>query len=294
MKLKKRLYKAMTLLFFFTVIAGCSEEETKTEVGVDSTTEQFKQLEEEFAARLGVYVIDTETNRTITYRADERFAYTSTFKPFAAAFILQKFTISELNKLKTFTTNDLVTYSPITEKHVQTGMNLLEISEAAIQYSDNTAGNLLLEELGGPKELQQALRKIGDQTTSVDRYETELNEATPGDSRDTSTPRALAKNLQYVGLDEFLSESKKDIFQDWLKGNTTGDSLIRAGVPKDWVVGDKSGAGGYGTRNDIAIVWPPERKPIIMVIMSSKDEVEATYNDELIANTAKVIVETLK
>ena len=79
-----------------------------------------------------------------------------------------------------------------------------------------------------------------------------------------------------------------------MKGNATGDKLIRAGVPTDWVVGDKSGAGSYGTRNDIAIVWPPNRSPIIIAILSSKDEKEATYDNQLIKEAAEVVIDAIK
>ena len=169
------------------------------------------------------------------------------------------------------------------------GMSLRKIAEAAMQYSDNTAGNLLFEELGGPAGFEKALRESGDTITMADRIEPDLNEAIPGDSRDTSTPKALATNLEVFGISEYLSADKQEIFTNLLKGSTTGDSLIRAGVPEGWEVGDKSGAGAYGTRNDIAIVWPPNQEPIMIAIMSSRNEKNASFNDELIAKATEVI-----
>lgn len=255
---------------------------------------EFAQLEKEFDARLGVYAIDTGTNRIVSYRPNERFAYASTYKALAAGVLLQKNSIDTLDKLITYTKDDLVTYSPITEKHVDTGMKLGEIAEATIRYSDNTAGNLLFKEIGGPKGYEKALRKIGDKVTKANRFETELNEATPGDIRDTSTPKALATNLKAFTVGGALSTDKQKILTDWMRGNATGDQLIRAGVPKDWEVGDKSGAASYGTRNDIAIVWPPNRAPIIIAILSSRDKKDATYNNELIAKAAKITTDALK
>ncbi|MDZ5610385.1 class A beta-lactamase [Bacillus pseudomycoides] len=259
-----------------------------------ATHREFVQLEKKFDARIGVYAIDTGTNRTVAYRPDERFAYTSTFKALAAGALLQKNSIDKLDKVITYTKDDLVTYSPITEKHVDTGMTLWEIADAAIRYSDNTAGNLLFKELDGPKGFEKKLRQIGDRVTKVDRFEPDLNEATPGDIRDTSTAKALATNLKAFTVGNILPTEKRKILTDWMRGNTTGDQLIRAGVPKDWEVGDKTGAGSYGTRNDIAIVWPPNREPIIIAILSSRDTKNATYNNELIAQAAKVTINALK
>ncbi|MFW5438002.1 class A beta-lactamase [Paenibacillus apiarius] len=255
---------------------------------------KFAQLEKKFDARLGVYAIDTVTNQTVTYRPNERFAYASTYKALAAGAMLQKNSIDQLDEVITYTKDDLVEYSPITEKHVATGMTLGEIAEAAVRYSDNTAGNLLFKELDGPKGFEKALRQIGDRVTKADRFETELNEAIPGDIRDTSTAKALATDLKAFTIGNALPVDKRKILTDWMRGNATGDKLIRAGVPTDWVVGDKSGAGSYGTRNDIAIVWPPNRAPTIIAILSSRDKKDATYNNELIAEAAKVTMNALK
>ncbi|WP_071715856.1 class A beta-lactamase Bla1 [Bacillus sp. N35-10-4] len=259
-----------------------------------ATHKEFSKLEQKFDARLGVYAIDTGTNQTISYRPNERFAFASTYKALAAGVLLQQNSIDTLNEVIKFTKEDLVDYSPVTEKHVDTGMTLGEIAEAAVRYSDNTAGNILFHKIGGSKGYEKALRKMGDRVTMSDRFETELNEAIPGDIRDTSTAKAVATNLKDLTVGNALPHQKRNILTDWMKGNATGDKLIRAGVPTDWVVADKSGAGSYGTRNDVAIVWPPNRSPIIIAILSSKDEKEATYDNQLIAEAAEVVVNAFK
>lgn len=257
-------------------------------------TKKFVQLEQKFDARLGVYAIDTGTNRTIAYRPNERFAYASTYKVLAAAAVLKKSPIEKLNEMIHYSKDDLVTYSPITEKHVDTGMSLKEISEAAIRYSDNTAGNILLQQLGGPKGFENSLKQIGDQVTKANRFETDLNSAIPGDIRDTSTAKALATDLKAFTVDNTLTADKRTILTDWMRGNATGDELIRAGTPIGWEVGDKSGAGSYGTRNDIAIVWPPNRAPIVLAILSKRFTKDANYDNALIAEAAKVVLTDLK
>ncbi|WP_206427815.1 class A beta-lactamase [Bacillus sp. FJAT-42376] len=259
-----------------------------------ATRQKFGQLEKQFDARLGVYAIDTGTNRTVVYRPDERFAYASTFKALAAGVLLKQNPIDSLDEVITYTKDDLVTYSPITEQHVDTGMTLREICDAAIRYSDNTAANLLLQKLGGPNGFEKGLREIGDHVTEADRFETDLNTAIPGDIRDTSTARALATSLKAFTVDGVLPNEKRAILTDWMRRNTTGDELIRAAVPKGWEVGDKTGAGDYGTRNDIAVIWPPNRDPIIIAILSTRDTKDATYDNELIAKAAKVALNAFK
>ncbi|MEJ8765734.1 class A beta-lactamase [Oceanobacillus sp. HCA-5259] len=284
-------------------LIGCTKEKDSSESVSNSSNEEsnqtidnhFAQLEKEFDAKLGVYAIDTGSGKIIDYQADERFAFTSTVKALAVGAVLQQNTMEELNETVTYTKDDLVTYSPITEKHVDSGMTLLELSEAAIRYSDNTAGNLLFNELGGPDGLEKAMRDIGDTVLHSNRTEPNLNEAQPGDIRDTSTPKALATSLQAFALDDhLLYKPKQDMLLEWLQTNTTGDTLIRAGVPEEWTVGDKSGAGGYGTRNDIGIVWPPDQEPIVIAILSSRDTEDASYNDDLIKQATEITVDALK
>ncbi len=254
----------------------------------------FSKLEKKFDAKLGIYALDTGTNQTVNYHPDERFAYTSTHKALAVGALLQQKSIEDLNHTITYTREDLVTYSPITEKHVDTGMTLKELSDASLRYSDNTAGNLILKQLGGPTGFKKSLEEIGDYVTYPKRYEPDLNEVNPGEIHDTSTPRALATSLQAYALGDILPTEKRELLIDWMKRNTTGDALIRAGVPKRWEVADKTGAGSYGTRNDIAIIWPPKRDPIVLAVLSSRDQKDADYNDKLIAEATKEVIKILK
>ncbi|MEV5970443.1 class A beta-lactamase [Streptomyces sp. NPDC051921] len=253
----------------------------------------FARLEREFGARLGVYALDTGDGRVVAHRADERFAYASTFKALAAAAVVRKNSPAGLDRVVRYGRDDLVAHSPVTERHVGTGMTLRALCDAAVRYSDNTAGNLLFRDLGGPRGLQSALAELGDGTTRSDRYETALNEAAPGDPRDTSTPRALATDLHAYALGPALDAEGKALLVDWLKRNTTGDDLIRAGVPTDWQVGDKTGTAHHGTRNDIALAWPPHRAPIVIAILSSRDAQDADHDDRLIARAAQAVVAAL-
>ena len=255
---------------------------------------RFALLEHRYDARLGVFGVDTASGRSVGHRADERFAFCSTFKALAAALVLQRRSLAELETVVRYGARDLLPNSPITEQHVETGMTLRAVCDAAVRYSDNTAGNLLFRELGGPAGLTRALRHIGDRTTHSDRIETDLNTARPGDRRDTSSPRALAADLRKLAVGDVLPREKRALLAHWLITNTTGDKLIRAGVPRGWKVGDKTGLGGYGTRNDIAVIWPPRAKPIVLAILSTRQQKGAAPSDDLVAEAARIAVAALR
>lgn len=254
--------------------------------------EAFARLEARFHAKLGVYALDTGTGRAVSFQAGTRFAYCSTFKALAAGILLSRGT--PLNTVIRYRAADLVEYSPVTSQHVATGMTLEAVMEAALEYSDNTAANLLLAQLGGPHQFQEALRGIGDATTDSDRNEPSLNDATPGDTRDTSTAQALAEDLRQFILGHLLPASSRQLLTGWLLRNTTGGPYIRAGVPVGWKVGDKTGNGYWGTRNDIAITWPPHGAPIVIAVLSSRGSVNATSDDALIADATRTALADLR
>ena len=258
-----------------------------------STARAFGDLERKFDAKLGVYAIDTGSGRTVTHRPDERFAYASTCKALLAGAILDRNTLRQLDRLVRYGRDELVSNSPITERHLATGLTLRELCDAAVRYSDNAAANLLFRELGGPRGLQDALRALGDDVTRCDRYEVALSDAVPGDLRDTSTPRALATDLRAYVLGTTLPADKRAVLTDWLKRNTTGDHTIRAGTPDGWQVGDKTGSGGYGTRNDIAVIWPPGAAPIALAVLSRRDTEGAERDDALIARATEVALRAI-
>ncbi|MED2784638.1 class A beta-lactamase BlaIII [Bacillus thuringiensis] len=286
-------------------LIGCSNSNAQSEppkqtnqanqIKQENTGNQsFAKLEKEYDANLGIYALDTGTNQTIAYHSDDRFAFASTSKSLAVGALLRKNSLETLDQRITYTHEDLSNYNPITEKHVDTGMTLKELADASVRYSDSTAHNLILKQLGGPSEFEKILREMGDTVTTSERFEPELNEVHPGETHDTSTPEAIAKTLQSFTLGTALPTEKRELLVDWMKRNTTGDKLIRAGVPKGWEVADKTGAGSYGTRNDIAIIWPPNKKPIVLAILSNHDKEDAKYDDKLIADATKVVLNTLK
>lgn len=252
---------------------------------------QLSELEKYNQGRLGVALINTEDNSQITYRGEERFAMASTSKVMAVAAVLKE---SEkqaglLDKNITIKKSDLVAYSPITEKHLVTGMSLAQLSAATLQYSDNTAMNKILDYLGGPSSVTQFARSINDVTYRLDRKEPELNTAIHGDPRDTTSPIAMAKSLQALTLGDALGQSQRQQLVTWLKGNTTGDHSIKAGLPKHWIVGDKTGSGDYGTTNDIAVIWPENHAPLILVVYFTQQEKDAKYRKDIIAKAAEIV-----
>lgn len=227
----------------------------------------FASLERQLRGRVGVSVLDVASRRQLTYRADERFPLCSTFKWLLAAHVLSRVDHGreELTRFIPYAQGNLLEHAPITRAQVTSGgMTISALLGAAIRYSDNTAANLLLRSVGGPSALTAYLRSIGDAITRMDRVEPELNNAVPGDVRDTTTPRAMVGALNALLVQDRLSVSSRALLLSWLEGNTTGAEKLRAGLPGGWRVGDKTGAGGYGTTNDVAIIWPSADRPLLV------------------------------
>lgn len=248
-------------------------------------------LERRYGGRLGVAILDSAGDNLVAHRGDERFAMTSTFKFVAAAFVLARVDRGEesLARRIVYAREDLVTYSPVTEKHAgDGGLTVGEVCDAAVTLSDNTAGNLLLDSFGGPAGLTAYARSLGDDVTRLDRRETALNEAAPGDPRDTTTPAAMLGVLRQTVLGTALSAPSRAQLAAWLVANKTGDERLRAGVPRGWRVGDRTGSGGNNATNDIAVIWPPGRAPIVVAAYYAEARASAAERNAVLAEVGRL------
>jgi beta-lactamase class A len=278
---------ATITLFIFSAVATAQHTESA------SIQNKLAELEIISGDRLGISAIDTATNKSILYRAGERFPMGCTSKVMGVAAILKKSMSDKqyLNEKVTYSKEDLLPWAPITKKHLADGMTVSQLCAAAISYSDNTAMNLLAKKLGGPQGLNTFARSIGDMSFKLDHWWPEEAMANSFDGNDSSTPAAMQISLQKLALGNVLAVPEREKLQTWLKDNTTGNSRIRAGVPKGWVVGDKTGTGfDYGTANDIGIIWPPECAPIIISIYSTSTKKEAPKREDIIASATRLLI----
>jgi beta-lactamase class A len=257
-----------------------------------SIQEKLAQLESKYHVRLGIAAVNIDTNEAINYRADERFPIQSTFKLIGVSAVLYRSIAdpSLLNQKIFYNKSEVVTWSPITGKNINNGMTILELSAAAMMYSDNTAINLLVKKLGGFNKVIQFARFIKNDSFRLDHFEPNMN-SDPSRLEDTSTPNDMQFSLQKIIFSKILSVKQRELLVDWMKQNTTGDTKIRAGVPKGWVVADKTGSGSYGISNDLGIIWPPNRPPIILVIYSVQNDKNATHHDEILAVVTRLVCE---
>jgi beta-lactamase class A len=238
------------------------------EGGFASLGASLAKIETESSGRLGVAVLDTATGALAGHRLDERFPMCSTFKALTAAAVLARVDAGkeQLSRRIRVEPKDVLSYAPVSKQHVGADMSVAELCEAMVTLSDNTAANILLASMGGPSAITQYVRSLGDELTRLDRTETDLNESTPGDPRDTTTPAAMAKDLKTLATGAALSAGSRDQFIAWLVGCKTGDTKIRAGLPKGWRIGDKTGSGGHGSSNDVAVIWPEGRPPVVVAV----------------------------
>jgi beta-lactamase class A len=261
----------------------------------DDLAARFAAIEKEAGGRLGVAALDTGTGRRFGHREEERFPMCSTFKVLAVSAVLTQVDHGKenLDRRIRFAAGDVIDGSPISKDHIGDGMTLAELCAAALDYSDNTAANLILSALGGPHAVTAFARSLGDPVTRLDRTEPTLNEATQGDPRDTTTPATMAANLQKLLLGKALAPASREQLTNWMIANKTGDARLRAGLPRDWRIGDKTGTGERGTANDIAIAWPPGRKPIIVAVYLTGSTVSPDQQSAAIADVARAVTATV-
>ncbi|ABR90152.1 Beta-lactamase class A [Janthinobacterium sp. Marseille] len=277
--------------FTLPVAAGNSNISSRT------AQEELKRIESAARGRLGVSALNMANDNRVEYRAEERFPLCSTFKVMVAAAILQRSASeAQLLQKRIRYKKDQVEksgYAPVTQKHLADGMTIAELCAATLQYSDNAAANFLMTELGGPAAVTAYMRSIGDDVFRLDRWEPELNSAIPGDERDTSTPAAVERSLEKIALGNALANPQREQLVSWLKGNTTGSKRMLAGVPRGWIVGDKTGTGSYGTTNDAGILWTAKGTAIVAAIYFTQNDKDAAAREDVIAAATRIVVAAL-
>lgn len=256
---------------------------------------RIAKIEAETGSGIGIAAIDSASSQRIEHRPSERFLMCSTFKVLAVAAVLQRTDREEenLDRFVHYTQADILEYAPVTKQHVdEGGMKLGALCEAAIEQSDNTAGNLLLQAIGGPAGLTKFARSLGDEVTRLDRIEPDLNISK--DELDTTSPAAMCNDLERLLTSNVLSDKSRELLQNWLLKNETGANLIRAGVPKEWRVGDKTGRSGKGQTNDVAVLYPPNGARLFAAIYVTAPSVPDEKRSEIVANVGRAVVETFQ
>ncbi|HEX4534484.1 MAG TPA: class A beta-lactamase [Rhizomicrobium sp.] len=260
----------------------------------------FAALEKRSGGRLGVAALDTASGRRLDYRSSERFPMCSTFKLLLVAAILQRVDRGKENlaRFVKYGKSDFPApgfYAPVTRANLaKGGMTLDALCAAAIEYSDNTAANLMLASLGGPDAVTGFARAIGDNVTRLDRNEPTLNSSVPGDPRDTTTPSAMMNDLDVIAFGRnVLSMQSSERLIGWLRGCKTADKRIRAGLPAGWTTGNKTGTGDNGSTNDVAIIWPPKRQPILVAAYYTGSTASDAAREAVLADVGRIVAKSL-
>lgn len=262
-------------------------------VSAETLTRRLAEIEATSGGRLGVAILDSGSDLSVGHRAEERFPLCSTFKLIAAAAVLARVDAGaeSLARRVPYTAADLVPYSPVTGARVGEGaMPLADLCEAAITRSDNTAGNLLLGAIGGPAGFTAYARGLSDGVTRLDRIEPDLNEALPGDARDTTSPAAMLADLRRLLIGDVLSEDSRAHLTGWLAANRTGGARLRAHLPEGWRVGDKTGSGDRGTTNDVGIVWPATGEPILVAAYLTGTDAPTESRNATLADVGRLLI----
>ncbi len=252
-------------------------------------------IEQRSGGRLGVAALDLQTGRRFAWRGDQRFRMCSTFKMPLGAAILRRVDQGRerLDRVISYGPEVLMGNSNATKQNLGKGMTVGALCEATTIWSDNAAANLLLDALEpkkGPEAMTRFLRSIGDQTTRVARYEPEMNTGPESDLRDTTTPTAILATWKALLVDDALSPASRQQLAAWVLDNRTGDKRLKAGLPLDWKVGDKTGNDGKAITNDIAIAWPPGRKPLLIATFHDRGSSDDDTRSAVLAEVARTLV----
>ncbi|MBB4257497.1 MULTISPECIES: class A beta-lactamase [unclassified Bradyrhizobium] len=257
---------------------------------------ELETYERESGGRIGVYAENLATGKKLAWRADERFVMCSTFKASLAACMLARVDRGEdqLAAMIAYGKPDLLDYAPVAKQNLAAGaMSVSDMCKAIVELSDNTCANLLLARIGGPAALTAFWRSLGDTTSRLDHNEPELNRSPPGNPHDTTTPSAMAGNLQRLVVGEALSPASRALLTDWMVNCKTGANRLRGGLPASWTIGDKTGNNGKDASGDIAVAWPKPGTPILIAVYTQGGTPNPTQIEAAFARIGRMVAERL-
>ena len=259
-----------------------------------NVSSEIEPLEQSQGVRIGVWAADLVAGTSAAYRSNESFAMCSTFKPYAVAAALRLASSGtlDLDQAVPVAAEDVVVNSPVVSTMIGGSITLLQACEAALTESDNTAGNIVLRAIGGPSAVTSFARSVGDHRSTLDRWEPELNEAAPGDPRDTTSPEALAAGYKTILVGDALDRTQRDRLTGWMRATRTSDKRFRAALPQGWTSADKTGAGAYGSTNDSGLILGPQGQQILLAVMtrSSDDRRDAAPFNDALADTVRLVL----
>ena len=266
------------------------------DLSLNRLSKEIAEVEVKVGAKIGVALVNTQNNLNWSYRGDERFPLTSVFKTILCGQLLYESQNSTLDQHDAVPVSeqDIVTYSPLTQNLIGQSMTLAEACEATMHTSDNTAANLVLDALGGPSSVTQFLRNIGDPVSRLDRRETALNEGKPGDKRDTTTPEAIVNTFETLLFKDVLSSANRQQLKQWMQDNQVTGTLLRSVLPAQWQIADRSGAGGFGSRSIVALVWREDIGPYIIAIFITETQASWDVRNQTIADLGETIFSLLE
>ncbi|QIV95980.1 beta-lactamase class A [Allofrancisella inopinata] len=257
---------------------------------------QITKLETQYGGKIGVYLIDYNDKSNFGYNEKFHFPICSVYKFLVVGAVLKESMVTPnlLNEKIKINENDIIGYTPITSKNIDKKLTITELSKATM-LSDNTAANLLIKKLGGLKNLNKFIQSLGDRDTIITADEPAINNINLRDNLNKTSPQIIAKDLNKVAFDKkILNKKNQSLFKKWLQENNTGKDRIAFNIPKEWKIGDKTGTCEYGTTNDVAIIWPKNKKPIIIGIFYTQVDKNAKANDIVIQKITKILLNNLK
>lgn len=258
--------------------------------------EDIALLEQQIDGRIGISIWNTQSNKHWDFHGNERFPLVGTFKTLACATMLNKMDAGTLkrNATATIEQNNIVGWSPITDQLTGQNVRIEHACEAAMLMNDNTAANLVLKQIGGPRSVTLFLRTLGDNSTRLDRLEPKINEAPRGGKLDTTTPNAIVNTLEALINGDALSYESRVQLKIWMQDNEVSDSLMRSVLPSNWSIADRTGSGGNGTLGYNAVIWKENHKPIYLSIYITDTELSLQAREQLAAQICQLILHRYK
>jgi len=261
--------------------------------------QQLSQIISSKNATVGISIKGIEDKDTLSLNGNLKAPMMSVFKFHIALTVLDKVDQGKLSLTQEIfiKKKDLHedTWSPMREDYPDGNVNLTldKVLRYTISHSDNNGCDILIDLLGGTKEVQKFINKQGIKDFVIKVNEQQMR-TWENLYVNTTTPLATTVLLEKFFKGQILKENTTKYLYQIMVETSRGLTWMKAGLPENTELAHRTGMSGTNdanlrvAMNDIGIVKLPNGKHFILSVYLKNITEKQEDTEKLIADITKI------
>ncbi|WP_338245418.1 serine hydrolase [Aurantiacibacter hainanensis] len=301
----------------------------------ETLSERLEAIGEEFGGSMGIAVVDVDSGWSTGFNESALLPQQSVSKTWVSltALAMAEKGLLDLDAPVRVSRDDLTLFhQPIRNEILRAGAietTVGELIERAIQQSDNTANNAILQRVGGPRAVRAMLAEKGLDGIRFGPGEKPMQAAIAGmdwrdsysydnnfytardlvpervrerafekyldDPVDGASPLAIARALAAIERGAVLSKKRAEEFLTIMSNTRSGPRRLKGGRAEGWVVSHKTGTGQFWNGqqsgyNDVGVLFAPDSSAYAVAVMIGVTKRPTIERMEMMQDVTRAVI----